>query len=355
MSDRILFISNLFPSDKSPYFGTFVKNNYEGLKKSGYNIDSIVLTKEERTVKHYLNFYWEIIKYVNNRDYQFIYIHYISNSSLPFIFMKTMNPIILNVHGTDVNPTKVIQKILLFLIRPVIKKASLIVTPSSSYKELMINRYGITENNVFVSPSGGINRKIFKPNRDLVDKTNKDTNKEFVIGYVSRIEHFKGWKIFIKLVKELENEKIKFKIVGSGSEIKQMWEYIDELEISHKLIEYLPAMDQEELSQLFNEIDCLIFPSFKESLGLIGIEALACGCTVIGSDINGINSYVKHGENGYLFEKGNIEELKKYTLRYIKKAPEDRRKMIEKGIETSENYDMEMVTKELANRIRRIK
>lgn len=352
MSEKIMFVANLFPSDISPYFGTFVKNSYDGFKENGYNIDSVVMTKENRSMKYYLIFYWNILKLVKKNNYKFIYIHYISHSALPFVLIKKKSPIILNVHGTDVQPTNKIQKILLFLITPVIKKACLIVTPSYDYKKMMIEQYKLNPENVFVSPSGGIDRKTFKLRIPLKAKINK--NEELVIGYVSRIEKLKGWRTFIKLVKELENEKIKFKIVGSGSEIKEMWNYIDELKISHEIIEYSPAMSQKNLSKLFNEIDCLIFPSLKESLGLIGLEALSCGCTVIGSNITGINSYIDHRQNGYLFEKNNVEELKTYTLEYMNQSYFKRKLMMENGIKTAQKYDTEKITAELINRIRSI-
>ena len=49
-------------------------------------------------------------------------------------------------------------------------------------------------------------------------------------------------------------------------------------------------------------MDLLIFSSSRtgESLGLTGIEAMACGVPVIGSDIGGIASYVENGSNGWL-------------------------------------------------------
>jgi glycosyltransferase involved in cell wall biosynthesis len=35
---------------------------------------------------------------------------------------------------------------------------------------------------------------------------------------------------------------------------------------------------------------------------------------VLGSDVGGIAEVIKHGENGYLYEKGNMESFKKALL-----------------------------------------
>lgn len=46
--------------------------------------------------------------------------------------------------------------------------------------------------------------------------------------------------------------------------------------------------------------DIAVLPSLREGLGLAGIEALASGVPVVGSDVQGIKDYVVDGETGYL-------------------------------------------------------
>ena len=64
------------------------------------------------------------------------------------------------------------------------------------------------------------------------------------------------------------------------------------------------------MNDYYKQVDCLIFPTqLQESLGLVGIEALSCGCPVIGSNIGCLPEYIKHSNNGFLFTPGNIAEL----------------------------------------------
>ena len=60
-----------------------------------------------------------------------------------------------------------------------------------------------------------------------------------------------------------------------------------------------------------------MFPNKKESLGLVGIESLACGVPIIGSNIPGIQSYLVDNFNGLLFKSGNIEDLSKKLMSYL--------------------------------------
>ena len=57
-------------------------------------------------------------------------------------------------------------------------------------------------------------------------------------------------------------------------------------------------------------MDCFIFPStLKESLGLVGLEAMACGIPVIASDSHGPTDYIEDRKNGFLFSTGDICSL----------------------------------------------
>ena len=51
----------------------------------------------------------------------------------------------------------------------------------------------------------------------------------------------------------------------------------------------------------------VLIPSISEGLGIVGIEALMLGKTVIASDAGGLKEVFIHGKNGYLFEAGNHE------------------------------------------------
>ena len=65
----------------------------------------------------------------------------------------------------------------------------------------------------------------------------------------------------------------------------------------------------EELSDLYRRASVFVMPSYNEGLGLTLQEAIAWGCTPIGSDIGGIPELIKHGINGLLFPVGNVDQL----------------------------------------------
>ena len=75
-------------------------------------------------------------------------------------------------------------------------------------------------------------------------------------------------------------------------------------------------LSQKELANIYNILDLFIFPTERasESLGLVAIEAMACGCPVIASDYAAPKYYIENDYNGYKFEKGNYEELATFIM-----------------------------------------
>lgn len=64
-------------------------------------------------------------------------------------------------------------------------------------------------------------------------------------------------------------------------------------------------LDNNTLLEVISKSHLIIIPSVIEGLGIVAIEALMLGKTVLASDAGGLSEVIKHGENGYLFEVGN--------------------------------------------------
>lgn len=53
--------------------------------------------------------------------------------------------------------------------------------------------------------------------------------------------------------------------------------------------------------------DALIFPSRREGLGMVGLEAMAMGVPVIAADNRGTREYLEHGKNGFVCNYDDID------------------------------------------------
>jgi len=348
---RILLVSNMYPSDKYKHYGTFVKNTEELLKANGFDVDRVVMTKHPGKVtklfsymKLYLITVWRSI--FNNYDY--IYVHFISHSSLgAVIAKKTCKDVklVLNAHGNDVLADMDFEMKNEKRSKKYIKHADYVIVPSKYFKDVIVSKYDYDENNVFVYPSGGVDTSKFV-NIDIKEakKAVSLNNKYSYIGYVSRIEKNKGYDIFLKAIKELvDQDKIKnekFLVVGGGAEEDKFNELVKELKIKDYL-EIRNMVSQDELINIYNSLDIFVFPTYRqsESLGLVGLEAMACETLVIASNNYGPTDYVVNKKNGLFFKPEDYKDLANKILEMKKMNNEEISKMKKKARETAIKYD----------------
>lgn len=63
---------------------------------------------------------------------------------------------------------------------------------------------------------------------------------------------------------------------------------------------YHGALPNDEVLKLIDEADYLVLPTLADTFGYVGIEALAGGTPVIGTDTCAVPEIVEHGRSGYL-------------------------------------------------------
>ena len=341
----------MYPSPENESFGTFVRNFHTGMSELGYDITKKVIIKKSqkkegniKLILKYLKFYISVWLEIFRNKNDITYIHYVSHCSIPVLFSKKKNILISNVHGTDVLPTTRKQKFFNLFVLKVLKKSDLVVVPSEYYRDFIEKKYQIDPNKIYISPSGGINPNTFK-------KTNYKKNTTMNFGFVSRIEKGKGWDTFIRAVNELKDKNFDFTIIGSGSKEHQMLQLINKYGLEDN-ISVLPSQPQSELVDYFNSFSSFIFPSEFESLGLVGIEAMACGVPVIGANNEGILTYLKDGKNGLVFEVNNHKELATKIIEFSEFNELKLDKLSKEATETSRKYHQEVISRKLDIRIR---
>lgn len=351
---KILMLSNMYPSVAHPSYGVFVKNFEDSLVDNGIPFEKIVMLKENRKLFKLFNYLFFFIKVFMNillKEYSVVYIHYASITSIPVLWASKLKKIIIytNVHGTDVVPVKTKEKKLEANTKKILKLSSKVIVPSAYFKELVKEKYLINDENIIVYPSGGIDETIFFPKKNKELKTNKwKSENKITLGYVSRIEKDKGWKVLLDamdiLSKIKEISDFKLIMVGDGSEKKELEAYSKCIGLE-KIIDFYPLVNQKELNDLYNEMDLFIFPTKKESLGLVGIEAMASGVPVLGSDIPPLASYITPYKNGLLFESGNSEDLARNIYKFSIMSDTGIERLKEESLKTSKSYRRENIKK----------
>lgn len=311
MKKRILLISNMYPSESFPHYGVFIKNTAEVLEEAGYDIKKICLYRMTSRIDklfQYFLFYIRIIYALIKGKYDFVYTHYASHTALPIILSKYFihKPIIVNVHGNDVIPETEADERYIPLTKKLLGMASIVICPSQYFVNVLKNDFDMEAEKLVIYPSGGVNTDLFRKTDKLaaIKKLNLSSDNRYV-GYISRIEKNKGWDIFLEACAKIvdKEDNIRLIVVGDGDEISLYHSKVDELKLGEKIIKY-DLITQEEMVTIFNALDVFVFPTYRasESLGLVGLEAMACETITILPDRYGPTSYGVNEVNSYVFK-----------------------------------------------------
>ncbi len=164
---------------------------------------------------------------------------------------------------------------------------------------------GIKSEQIKILPYG-VDVEQFAP----IEHTYK-TDKLTLI-FVGQLNRRKGLHHLLYCVREL-SDKINIILVGGINPTFDLYkEYKDDKNIS-----FTGFIDRDRLKEHYAHADVFVLPSLSEGMSLAGLEAMAFGMPILCSDHSGINDLVEDGINGYVFQTGNLEDLKSKICWFI--------------------------------------
>ncbi len=355
MQKDILLVSNMYPDENHPHYGIFVKNTYDILKEE-YSIDLVVMHKTTGKVKKlvaYIKMCGSSLLKALFHNYDYIYVHFISHTTagvfIPAITSRAK--LVLNVHGNDLVPDTKVDKNYMKLSKLFLRGADVVIAPSSYFANILTKEYKLPKDKIVIYPSGGVDIEKFKKiNKKTALKNAGLDNKYKYYGFVARLEKDKGYDTFIKAIDELNKKKkctnIRFLLIGSGSEEEKCNALIKKYKLERKIIRK-PLVSQEELVNIYNVLEAFIYPTRmkSESLGLTGLEAMACEVLVIGSNQFGPSDYLINEENSLTFNPESYKELATKIELSLELTAREKSKVTKNARKKSEEYSYEATKK----------
>ncbi|MDE2236196.1 MAG: glycosyltransferase family 4 protein [Gammaproteobacteria bacterium] len=86
---------------------------------------------------------------------------------------------------------------------------------------------------------------------------------------------------------------------------------------SQKLVS-MPPRNHEDMPKLYQQADILFFPTRREGMSLVVLEAMACGLPVVASRCASLPELVDHGKGGFLFEMDNRRQMLGFLSQLIR-------------------------------------
>lgn len=141
------------------------------------------------------------------------------------------------------------------------------------------------------------------PNVFAASNTERPAERKTRIGMVLRNAADKGQWILLGVLEELARHKELFEVTlfaAAGYSTPRGWE-------QNSTCVQLPV-DHATIAAHLRTCDVFVDASLHEGFGLLPLEAMSCGATVVVSDSGGVNQYVRSGVNGIVITEVNQPE-----------------------------------------------
>jgi len=338
-SPKVTILTTSFPRFHGDNAGIFVCKFARELFQSGVNIqviaphDSSVVKKTHPfPVRHFRYFFpesWQSLAYgagiasrLKNNFFRIIqfpffivsfFIQTLNSSRNTQVFhaywtfaglvaiatkVFTSVPVVINLFGSDILFSKI--PVLWRLLCKLLNRADAIVCESQHFADQLIVK-GISKEKIHICP-WGIDIEQFKPRDKLtMRKALQLPENSHLIVTVGNLSERKGQNYLLaSLPKILKSfEQVKVIVVGEGDYRNDLERMIENLNLEQYV--FLAGFQKDEtIPNWLNAADIFVLPSLLEGTPNILLEAIACNLPVVTTDVGGIGSVIKDGENGIL-------------------------------------------------------
>ena len=223
--------------------------------------------------------------------------------------------------GSVENKSAVLQSIVYRLLKFALKGSKCVFFQNKTNMELVTGK-GIIKTRYRLIPGSGVNVERYK-----VQPYPKD-DKTIVFNYVGRILSEKGVDDYIEAAKRIKEKgyDTEFNIIGFVEPTEK--HYVEELRKLEKedVIKY--RGQQKDVRPFIKRAHAIIHPSkYGEGMSNVLLENASSGRPIITTNNPGCFETVDDGKTGFIFEKGDVDDLVEKIEKFIKLPYSQKKKM----------------------------
>ena len=199
-------------------------------------------------------------------------------------------PLFVHVHSTEFDRSgEHVNQMIYDIEREGMHRADKVITVSHFTRNIIISRYGVSEDKVEVVYNGVKRNGGWSSDETVIDKDEK------IVLFLGRITMQKGPEYFLQAAKKVLDvmDNVKFVMAGSGDLMHRSIELAAELGIGQKVL-FTGFLLGEDVQKIYKMADLYVMPSVSEPFGIAPLEALDNDVPVIISKQSGVSEVLMH-------------------------------------------------------------
>ena len=297
---RLLVVSNMWPSEDDSVFGVFVERNVRALRVAGASV-TVVANSDSRTgglaaARKYSALWVRAWLAARRGRYDAVVGHYLYPTAAiaHSAARRARVPLVLVTHGTDIRS---VQRDDRFgrLGRAALGAASLVITVSRSLERTLRAELELPDSVSTAVIDMGIDSDLFRPDPGAREKLFVESGTRVVL-FAGNLVPTKGVDVLAEAFFAALDDGTadRLVLVGDGPLAADIRSRIEAHAASFEhadptgRVTLTGRLHQRDLARWMAAADVFVLPSRNEGLGLVLLEAMACGTPCVGSDVGGI-------------------------------------------------------------------
>lgn len=299
----LLVLSNMYPSPADPVFGSFVAKQVAALRAAGARVRVVASPRGPAGALGLLGRYTSLaartkIAAIFHRDFGVIVAHFLYPTAFLARIASLLSgrPYVLVAHGMDVGSVQG-HGFLARLSLMATRRASLVVVVSRALEARVRAELQLPASVPTVVINMGVDRSVFMPAAGEGARTELGWSRdEKVALFAGNLIERKGVDVLVEAFARLHAQGTcdRLVLVGAGP-LRELLEVQAAALCVSDAVEFAGAVHAGILARLMVAADIFVLPSRSEPLGVVLLEAMACGTPVVASRVGGIPEIVGDG------------------------------------------------------------